>query len=82
MSVKKGAVGKNTQENSLDVAELKSLVKWEKIDGKKMLKKELWDVSSHYHNISMKDIHSSYARFIVYPEKTLLSTQKSQDENN
>jgi hypothetical protein len=49
MSQKKGAVGKNiTQEGSPNVAELKSLVKWEKSNGKKMLVKEIWGVSSRY----------------------------------
>ncbi len=27
------------------------LVEWKKGDGKKLLKKELWDVSSRYHSI-------------------------------
>jgi hypothetical protein len=63
---KKGAVGKNTtQEGSLNVTELKSLVKWGNGKGKKMLKKELWDVSSCYHKMSIKDIHSSDAQFRI-----------------
>ncbi len=66
MPRKKGVVGKNTaQEDSPNVAELKSLVKWEKSDGKIILKKELWNANSAFQSMSIKDIHSSDARFSV-----------------
>jgi hypothetical protein len=78
MPRKKGAVGKNTaQEDSPNVAELKSPVKWEKSDGKKNLKKELWNVNSTFQSISVKDIHSSDAHFSVYPLKNFSTNFKN-----
>ena len=78
MLQKKGAVEKSTtQEGSPDVAGLKCLVKWEKSNGKNMLKKELWVVSSRYHNMSIKDIHSSDAQFSVHPFKNFITNYKN-----
>jgi hypothetical protein len=78
MPQKKGAVGKNTaQEDSPNVAELKSPVNWEKSDGKKILKKELWNVNFAFQSMSIKDIHSSYARFSVYPLKNFSTNFKN-----
>ncbi len=45
------------------------LVEWKNSNGKKLLKKELWDVSSRYHSMSIKDIHVSDERFSAYPLK-------------
>ena len=59
----------------------KSLVKWEKSDGKKMLKKELWDVNSRFHGMNIKDIHSSDARFSVYPLKNFTTNYKNLKKN-
>jgi hypothetical protein len=72
MLQKKGAVGKNTTQqdgSANEVAALKSLVKWEKSDGKKMLKEELWNVNSRFQSMNIKDIHSSDVCFSVYPLK-------------
>jgi len=72
MLQKKGMVGKNTIQqdgSAYEVAELKSLVKWEKSDGKKMLKVELWNVNSRFRSMNIKDIHSSDVHFSVYPLK-------------
>ena len=78
MPWKKGAVGKNTaQEDSPNVAELKSLVKWEKSDGKIILKKELWNVNFAFQSMSIKDIHSSDACFSVYPLKNFSTNFKN-----
>jgi len=64
MPRKKGAVDKNTaQEDG------QSPVKWEKSDGKKFLKKELWNLDSAFQSMSIKNIHSSDPRFSVYPLK-------------
>ncbi len=51
----------------------KSLMKWEKSNGKKMLKTKLWDVNSRFHSINIKDIHSSDAR---YPLKNFTTNYK------
>ncbi len=60
----------------------KSLVKWEKRNGKKMLKKELWDVNSHFHSMnSIKDIHSSNVHFSVYPLKNFTTNFKNLKKN-
>jgi hypothetical protein len=59
----------------------KSLLKWEKSDGKKMLKKELWDVNSHFHGMNIKDTHSSDARFSVYPLKKFTTNYKNLKKN-
>ena len=59
----------------------KSLVKWEKSDGKKMLKQELWDVNSSFHSMNIKDIHSSDARFSVYPLKNFTTNYKNLKKN-
>ncbi len=53
------------------------LVEWKKSDGKKLLKKELWDVSSRYHSMSIKDIHASDERFSAYPLKNFSANFKS-----
>jgi hypothetical protein len=53
------------------------LVEWKKNDGKKQLKKELWDVSSRYHSMSIKDIHASDERFSAYPLKNFSANFKS-----
>jgi hypothetical protein len=51
MPWKKGAVEKNTaQEDG------QSPVKWEKSDGKKFLKKELWNLDSAFQSMSIRDI--------------------------
>ena len=60
---------------------MKSLVKREKSDGKKMLKKELWDVNSRFHGMNIKDIHSSDARFSVYPLKNFTTNYKNLKKN-
>jgi hypothetical protein len=57
--------------------ELKSLEKWQKSDGKKLLKKELWDVSSRYHSMSIKDIHASDESFSAYPLKNVTTNVRS-----
>ena len=59
----------------------KSLVKWEKSDGKKLLKKELWDVNSCFHSMNIKDIHSSNACFSVYPLKNFTTNYKIFKKN-
>jgi hypothetical protein len=56
-------------------------VKWEKSYGKKMLKKELWDVNSHFHSMNIKDIHSSNARFSVYSPKNFTTNYKNLKKN-
>jgi len=56
-------------------------VKWEKSNGKKMLKKELWDVNSRFHSMKIKDIHSSNARFSVYPLKNFTTNYKNLKKN-
>ncbi len=53
------------------------LVEWKKSDGKKLLEKELWDVSSRYHSMSIKDIHASNERFSAYPLKNFSANFKS-----
>ncbi len=53
------------------------LVEWKKSDGKKLLKKELWDVSSRYHSMSIKDIHASDERFSAYLLKNFSANLKS-----
>jgi hypothetical protein len=59
----------------------KSLVKWEKSNGKKILKKELWDVNFRFHSMNIKDIHSSDARFSVYPHKNFTTNYKNLKKN-
>jgi hypothetical protein len=59
----------------------KSLVKWEKSDGKKMLKKALWDVNSCFNSMNIKDIHSSDARFSVYLLKNYATNYKNLKKN-
>ncbi len=44
---------------------------------KKMLKKELWDPSSRYHSMKIKDIHASDERFSSYPLKNFTTNFKS-----
>jgi hypothetical protein len=77
MPRKKEAVEKNTaQEDS------QSPVKWEKSDGKKFLKKELWNLDSAFQSMSIRDIHSSDPRFSVYPLKNFTTNfKKSQEES-
>ncbi len=53
------------------------LVEWINSKGKKFLRKELRDVSSHYHSMSIKDIHASDVRFSVYPLKNFSANFKS-----
>ena len=53
------------------------LVEWKNSNGKKLLKKELWDVSSRYHSMSIKDIHASDERFSAYPLKNFSANFKS-----
>jgi hypothetical protein len=43
----------------------------------KILWKELWDISSCYHGMSIKEIHSSDARFSVYPLKNFTTNFKN-----
>ncbi len=43
----------------------------------KTAKKELWDVSSRYHSMSIKDIHASDERFSAYPLKNFSANFKS-----
>ena len=45
--------------------------------GEKFLRKELWDISSRYHGMSIKEIHSSDARFSVYPLKNFTTNFKN-----
>ncbi len=72
MPWKKGAVEKNTaQEDS------QSPVKWEKSDGKKFLKKELWNLDSAFQSMIIKDIHSSDPRFSVHPLKNFTTNFKN-----
>ncbi len=59
----------------------KSLVKWEKSNGKKMLEKELWDANSCFHSMNIKDIHSSNAHFSVYPLKNFTTNYKNLKKN-
>ncbi len=59
----------------------KSLVKWEKNNGKKLLKKESWDVNSCFHSMNSKDIHSSNAYFSVYPLKNFTTNYKNLKKN-
>jgi hypothetical protein len=47
---------------------------------KKMLKKELWDPSSRYHSMKIKDIHASDERFIAYPLKNFTTNFKSLEK--
>ena len=51
---------------------------------KKMLKKELWDLSSRYHSMRIKDINASDERFSSYPLRNFTtnfrSLQKKVDE--
>ncbi len=44
---------------------------------KKMLKKELWDPSSRYHSMKIKDIHASDERFSSYPLRNFTTNFKS-----
>ena len=53
------------------------LVEWKNSNGKKLLKKELWDVSSRYHSMSIKDIHASDECFSAYPLKKFSANFKS-----
>jgi hypothetical protein len=53
------------------------LVEWKNSNGKKLLKKELWDVSSRYHSMSIKDIHASDECFSAYPLKNFSANFKS-----
>jgi hypothetical protein len=59
----------------------KSLVKWEKSNGKKMLQKDLWDVNSGFHSMNIKDIYSSDARFSVHPLKNFTINIKNLKKN-
>jgi hypothetical protein len=59
----------------------KSLMKWEKSNGKKMLKKELWDINSHFQSMNIKDIHSSDACLSVYPLKNFTTNYKNLKKN-
>lgn len=43
--------------------------KWATSEGKKYLEKELKDASSHFHNMSIKDIHESNDCFRKFPLK-------------
>ena len=56
---------------------MSQIVEWKNSDGKKFLRKELWDISSPYHSMSIKDIHSSDARFSVYPLKNFTTNFKN-----
>ncbi len=52
-------------------------MEWINNKGRKFRKKELWDVSSRYHSISIKEIHASDVRFSVYPLKNFSDNFKS-----
>jgi hypothetical protein len=52
-------------------------VEWKKSDGKKILKKELCGVSSHYHSMSIKDIHASDECFSAHPLKNFTTNFRS-----
>ncbi len=69
MSQKMGAVAQSSAQESI--------VDWENSDGKKFLWKELWEISSPYHSMSIKDIHSSDACFSVYPLKNFTTNLKN-----
>ena len=72
MPQKKGAVETNTaQEDG------QSPVKWEKSDGKKFLRKELWKLDSAFQSISIRDIHSSDPCFSEYPLKYFTTNFKN-----
>ena len=51
--------------------------KWEKSEGKKRLKKELWDANSRFHNMSTKEIHASDRCFSVYPLKNFTTNLRN-----
>jgi hypothetical protein len=53
------------------------LVKWEKSDGKKMLKKELWDPSSPCHSMRINDIHASDEHFSSFPLRNFTTDFRS-----
>jgi hypothetical protein len=56
---------------------LGGLAEWINSEGKKFLKKELWDVSSRYHIMSIKEIHASDIHFSIYPLKNFSANFKS-----
>ncbi len=58
-------------------AQEEGMVEWKNSDGKKLLKKELWDASSCYHRMSIKDIHASNERFSAYPYKNFSANFKN-----
>ncbi len=62
-------MAKNTTEEGL--------AEWKNSNGKKFLRKELWDISSCYHGMSIKEIHSSDDRFSVYPLKNFTTNFKN-----
>ena len=75
---KKGDGRKDMAQEVLDSAEeLKSLEKWQKSDGKKMLQKELWNVNSRFQSMNIKDIHSSDIHFSVYLLKNFTTNFRS-----
>ncbi len=75
---KKGDGMKDMAQEVLDSAkELKSLRSGKRVMGKKLLKKELWDVSSRYHSMSIKDIHASDERFSAYQLKNFTTNFRS-----
>ncbi len=43
----------------------------------KMLKKELWNPSSHYHSMRIKDIHASDEHFSSYPLRNFTNNFRS-----
>jgi hypothetical protein len=58
---------KKDKEVAKKTAQVKvGLVEWKNSNGKKLLKKELWDVCSCYHSMSIKDIHASDECFSAF----------------
>ena len=72
MPRKKGAVDKNTAQEDGQSPE-----KWQKSDGKKFLRKELWNLDSAFQSMSIRDIHSSDPRFSEYPLKNFTTNFKN-----
>ena len=53
------------------------LPKWKVSEGKKYLEKELEDINSRFHQMSIEDIHGSDGRFSIYPLKNFKTNFKN-----
>jgi len=53
------------------------LVGWAKSEGKKILQKELANVNSSYHGMSINEVHQSNPHFSVYPIKNFTTNYKN-----